>query len=120
MARAVTRALGDARRLAGEAAQVIELRPSHRAASYDLDQGDARRIEREDTLDPLAIGNLPQREVRVDPGILAGDANALERLDALALAVNDLDADTHRVAGLEARDRARCNELCLLLGFQGL
>src|SRR5580704_12640368 len=120
MAGAVARALGDARRLAGEAAQVIELRPPDRAASHDLYQGDARRIEREDALDPLAIGNLPQREVRVEPGILAGDTHALERLDTLALAFDDLDADAHRVAGLETRHRPCRDKLGLLLGLESL
>src|SRR5277367_716861 len=117
MARAVARALGDASRLAGEAAQVIELRPPDRAAAHDLDQGDARRIEREDALDSLAIGNLPQREVRVEAGILTGDADALERLDALAFAFDDLDADAHCVTRLKAWHRPRRDELCLLLGL---
>src|SRR5262249_31954511 len=100
-AQAVARAFGDARRLAGAAAQVIELGPPHRAAPHHVDRGDPRRIEREDALDPFAVGNLAQGEVRVEPGILAGDAHPLEGLDALALAFDDLDADAHGVARLE-------------------
>src|ERR1700730_5922207 len=98
-------ALGDARRLAPAAAQGIELGPPSRAAAHDLDRADARRVEREDALDPLAVGDLAQCEVRVDPGILAGDAHPLESLDALALALDDADADPHRVAGLKRRHR---------------
>src|SRR5579864_3034841 len=93
----VARALGDACRAPGAAAQVIELGAPDRAAPYHLDCSDARRIEREDALDALAIGNLAQREIRVDPGVLAPDAHALEGLNALALALDDLDADAHGV-----------------------
>src|SRR4051794_8238899 len=64
-------ALLDARRLAGAAAQVIELGAADAAAAHDLDRGEAGRIEREDALDPLAIRDLAQREARVDPGRLA-------------------------------------------------
>src|SRR5580700_1989294 len=67
----VARALGDPRRPAGAAAQVIELGALDRAAPDHLDRGDARRVKREDALDPLAVGDLAQREVRVDPGVLA-------------------------------------------------
>src|SRR4051812_7270032 len=58
-------ALLDARRLAGAAAQVIELGAAHLAAAHDLDRGEAGRVEREDALDPLAVRDLAQREARV-------------------------------------------------------
>src|SRR5712671_3380045 len=96
---------GDPRRLAPAAAQVIQLGPPHRAAAHDLDRADPRRIERENALDPLAVGDLAQCEVRVDPGVLAGDAHPLEGLYAFAFALDDADADLHRVARLEGRDR---------------
>src|SRR5579862_2182911 len=64
-------ALGDARRFAPAAAQVIELGAAHVAAAHHLDRGDARRMQWEDALDAFAVGDLAQREVRVDPGILA-------------------------------------------------
>ena len=82
-------ALGDAGRLAAAAAQVIELGAPHVAAAHDLDRGDARRMQREDALHALAVGDLAQGEVRVDAGVLAADADALEGLDALALAFDD-------------------------------
>src|SRR6185503_16994673 len=50
----VAAALGDARRLATAAAQIVELRPSYGAAADDLDRSDARRVQREDALDPFA------------------------------------------------------------------
>src|SRR5215468_10015758 len=70
-AQLVTRPLGDAGRLAGPAAQVIELGAPNGAPPHHLDCGDARRIERENALDALTVADLAQREVRVDPGILA-------------------------------------------------
>src|SRR5258707_6754791 len=111
-------AFGDPRRLAPAAAQIIELGPPHRAAAHDLDRADPRRIEREDALDPLAVGDLAQCEIRVDPGILAGDAHPLESLDALALALDDADADPHRVAGLERQLRPLARQLRYLLRFE--
>src|SRR6185437_15193496 len=110
--------LGDARRLAATGAQVIQLGAPDGAAAYDVNRADARRIEREDALDALAIRDLAQGEVRVDPGILAGDAYPLESLDALALAFDDPHADAHRVAGLERRDRPLAGQLVDLLGFE--
>src|SRR5579871_5522209 len=114
----VAAALVDARGFAGAAAQVVELGPPHRTAPHHLDRGDARRVERKDALDPFAVGDLAQGEVRVDPGVLAGDANAFEGLDALALALDDADADAHRIARLERRDRPRRGELGGLLGLE--
>src|SRR5689334_8454056 len=43
--------LGDARGLAGHFAEVEELRAAHTATAHDLDLGEHRRVEREDTLD---------------------------------------------------------------------
>src|SRR6185437_4838911 len=118
--RRVARALGDARRLAGQAAQVIELGAPHLAAAHHLDRRDARRVEREDALDALAVRDLAQGEIRVDPGVLAPDAHALEGLDALALALDDLDADAHGVAGAELGDRAALDHFRDLLVLERL
>ena len=114
----VAAALGDARRLAAAAAQVIELGAPHGAAAHHLDRGDARRMQREDALDPFAVGDLAQGEVRVDAGVLAGDADALEGLDALALALDDAQADAHRVARLKRRHRPLGDQFRDLLGFE--
>ena len=58
--------LGDAGRLAAQAAQVIELGAADLAAAHDLDRVDHRRVEREHALDALAVGNLADREVLVE------------------------------------------------------
>ena len=98
-------ALGDAGRLAAAVAQVIELGPAHGAAAHDLDGIDHRRIEREDALDALAVGDLADREALLEAAAGAGDADALVGLHAGALAFLDLDVDDHGVARLEIRDR---------------
>src|SRR5437588_778211 len=111
-------ALGDARRLAPAAAQVVQLGTPHRPAPHHLDRADPRRIERKDALDPLAVRDLAQREVRVDPGVLAGDAHPLEGLDAFALALDDAHADPDRVARLKRRHRPLAGQFGDLLGFE--
>src|SRR5216684_2398964 len=118
--RRIAGALGDPRGLAGQAAEVIELGAPHLAAAHDLDRREARRVEREDALDTLAIGDLAQSEIRVDSRILAPDADALEGLDALALALDNLDADAHRIAGAEIGDRAALDQFLDLLLLERL
>src|SRR5262245_48995472 len=91
-------ALGDARRLAAAAAQVIELGTAHLAAAHDLDRIDHRRIERKHALHTLAIGNLAHGEVLVETVPGAADTHAFVGLHAGALALDHLDVDHHRVA----------------------
>src|ERR1700738_280267 len=109
--------LDDARSFAGEAAQVIELRPADHPATHYFDHGDPRRIKRKDAFNSLAVGDLAQGEVRVDAGVLAGDANSFEGLDALALAFDHPDHDPHRIARLEFRHRPIGDELFDLLAL---
>src|SRR5438552_8622505 len=90
--------LGDARTLAAQTAQVIELGAAHLAAAHDLDRVDHRRIEREHALDALAIGDLAHREALVDAAAGARDAHALIGLHARALALDHLDVDDDGVA----------------------
>src|SRR4029077_10529216 len=66
--------LGDARLLAAQAAQVIQLGAAHLAAAHELDRVDHRRVEREYALDAFAVGNLAHRESLVDAAARAGDA----------------------------------------------
>src|SRR3954471_18298761 len=98
--------LGDARRLAPAATQVIQLGTAHRAAAHHLDAGDARAVEREHALDALAVRDLAHGEAGVDPGVAPADAHALVHLDALARALEHLHLDAQGVARIEHRDRA--------------
>src|SRR5581483_6629874 len=79
-------ALDNARRLAAAAAQVIELGAAHAAPSHHLDRVDQRRMDREDALDALAVGNLTHGEVLVEPAARAADAHAFIGLNAAPLA----------------------------------
>ena len=97
-------ALGDAGRLSAAVAQVIELGATDLAAADDLDRIDQRRVDREDALDALAVGDLADREGLVQPAAGARDADALVGLDAGALAFDHLHVDHDGVAGLEIRD----------------
>ncbi len=75
-------------------------------------------MERKNALHTFAVGDLAQRKARIDPGVFAADAHALEGLDALALAFDDAQADAHGVARLEFRHRPGGGELFDLLTFQ--
>src|SRR5271170_5757062 len=119
-AHAVAAALDNARGFAGTTAQIIELRPPHDPAADHLDRGDPRRIHRKDALDPFAVGDLSQSEVRVHPGVFAPDAHTFEGLDALALALDDAQADAHGIPWLEFRHRPGGGEFLDLLALQFL
>src|SRR3954462_11034652 len=88
--------LGDARLLAAQAAQIIELGAAHLAAAHDLDRVHHRRIQREHALHALAVGNLAYREALVDAGRRARDAHARIGLQPRALALDHLHVDDHR------------------------
>jgi hypothetical protein len=60
-------------------------------------------VEREGPLDPDAERLLPDGERLAHAGALPLDDDALEDLDAPALAFDDLEMHTHGVAGLELR-----------------
>src|SRR4029077_929684 len=93
--------LDDAGGLAAAAAQIIELGAAHLAAAHDLDGIDHRRIEREHALDAFAVGDFPHREILVQAGAGAADADALIGLHAALFAFDDLDVDDDRIARLE-------------------
>ena len=101
---AVVAALGDTRRLAGAATQIIELRATHGALADHFDRIDVRRIEREDALDAFTERNLPHGEVGAHALVRARDAHALVILNAGALAFNDLHANAQRITGTEVRN----------------
>src|SRR5436190_11040942 len=109
--------LGNARLLAAQSAQVIELCAADLATAHDLDRVEHRRIEREYALDPLTVRNLAHREALVDAATRARDAQALIGLYARALALDDLHVDDQRVAGREIRDYLAGGELFDLLLF---
>src|SRR5690606_343584 len=100
----------DLRLLAAQRAQVVQLGATHVTARHDRDRLDGRRVHGERALDADAEADLADGERLADPAALAGDDDALERLDAGAVALDDLDVDLERVTGTELRDVAaqRC------------
>src|SRR3990170_5280452 len=94
-----TDAFADARRLAGALAQVVELGAPHLALALHFDRGDQRRVGLEGALDALARGHLAHDERGIEAAVALGDHHALERLHALALALDHVDADDDGVAG---------------------
>jgi len=116
--RTVVALLGNPGGLAATAAQVIELGATDDTATNHLDRFETRAVEREDALHAFAIADLADGERAVQAGILAGDADALVGLHALAAAFDDLDVDPERVARREVGHRALGGELLGLLGFQ--
>src|SRR5205085_2525540 len=111
-------ALGDTGRLAGAAAQIIELRTADGAAADDLDRIDVRRIKREDALYALAEADLADGEGGAEAPVRPRDADAFEILDSGAVAFDHLYADAERVAGAELGDCAALGEAFDLLGLE--
>ena len=76
------RALEDAGRLAATAAEIVELGATDLAAADDLDLGDVGRVDRENALDALAVGDLADSEALVDAGAGAANDDAFVGLQA--------------------------------------
>src|SRR5437868_4496678 len=96
----------DARGLAGEMAQVIQLGATDATATNDLNLGEHRAVHREDALDADTVGDLSHRERFAHSTAAARDANALEGLDALLLTLLHADVDAQRITSAERRNRA--------------
>src|SRR4051812_33661914 len=63
--------------------QVIELGPASHAATFDIDLGDFRRIERKLALDAFAGNDATHREHLAAAAARPSDYGAAENLDAL-------------------------------------
>jgi hypothetical protein len=104
--------LAHARLLPHFRAQVVELRAVDVADRLNLDLLDLRRVERKRTLDSDAERLLADGERLPHACALPLDDDALEDLDAAALALDHLEVHAHGVAGLE--DRQVGSQLTLL------
>src|SRR5699024_1380241 len=110
--------LPDAGLLAGEVAQVVQLRAADVAAGDDLDLVDGRGVHGAHALDADAEENLADAEGLAHAVALATDDVALEDLDARAVALDDLHVHLDVVAGAECGDvlaQGRLVELVELL-----
>ena len=80
-------------------AQVEELCPAHLAVAQHLDAVDSRSVHKECALDADTVGDTADGEAGREPDLaLERDHHALEHLDALTGAFDDLDVHTHGVA----------------------
>src|SRR5450759_971946 len=91
----------DARRLAGQVAQIVELGAAHTTPAHDIDVGEHGAVQREDALDADAVGDLADGERLADTDAAAGNAHSLERLDALLLPFLDAHVHANGITGAE-------------------
>ena len=78
--------------LAGQITQIIELRTTDFAATEHRNLIKTRGMQREGTLHANAVGNTAEGEGLTDAAVALRDADALEGLQALAIALNNLNA----------------------------
>jgi len=90
--------------LAAEVSQVVELRATHVATGDDLDVVDHRAVHRERALDAHLEADLADGEGLAHTVAGAADDDALEDLDAGAVALGDVDVHLDGVAGAEVGD----------------
>src|SRR6476469_2471673 len=90
--------------LAAQVAQVVQLRAADVTTGDDLDLLEDRGVQRERALDTDADGDLADGERAAHTGAVHADHDALEDLDAGAVALDDLDVDLDGVTGAEGRD----------------
>src|SRR5215212_5436209 len=79
--------LFDARCLASQVAQIVELRATNASATDHLDLGDHRAVERKNALDSDAVGDLADRERLAHAATALGDAHAFKSLDSFLVAL---------------------------------
>jgi hypothetical protein len=93
--------LSQTHRLACPLAQEVQLGPPGLAASHRYDLNYARRIQRKDTLHPLAAHDPANCEHLVNAPTLPCYHRAAERLDTLLIALDDLALDLNGIANLK-------------------
>jgi len=104
--RALGQIFGDARLLAFQTTQVVQLGAAHFAATLHGNGIDRRAMRLEDALDAGAVRNLAHGECGVETRVLLRDDDAFVGLHALAVAFFHLDVDHDGVAGAELRQLA--------------
>src|SRR5690606_18716934 len=94
-------ALLDAGGLALQTAHVEQAGAANLAEAADLDGREAGRLERENTFDGDAVGDLADGEGRRHAAAATLDHDAREGLHALLVAFDDLEVHGDRVTGVE-------------------
>src|SRR5206468_2504524 len=91
----------DARGLAGEVTEVEEARAADDALRDELDLVDARAVHEEDALHTDVEAHLAHGERAAQARAVPLEHDALEDLDALLLALDDLVVNADRVSDAE-------------------
>src|SRR5579863_316776 len=115
---AVVLPLDNAGGLSAQPAQIIKLGAAYLTFAHHHDRIDHRRIEREDALDALTVGDLAHGEILVQPAAGTADADAFIGLHAAALALDDLDVNDEGVARLKIGDFLAGGKLRHLFVFE--
>ena len=97
--------LADTGGTTGETTQVVELGAANLAKACDFDFVDARRMNKERSLNSNAVGGNPANgEVLIHATGAAADHDAFEDLNALAGALNNLRVNANGVARTKCRN----------------
>src|SRR6476659_4308596 len=113
----------DARGLAAQRAQVVQLGAAHAAPADQLDRRDGRAVKGEETLDPDPGRDLPDSEVLADAAAPLGDHQSLERLQPFLVALANPDHDLDGVSRIEWRNvraQALTGHFCQSLHYRNL
>src|SRR6185369_3899274 len=94
----------DARGLAAQRTEIVELGAANPAAAHQLERRDRGAVDGEHPLDADAGRHLPDGEVLADAAAPLGDDDALERLEPFLVALANADHDLDGVARLECRN----------------
>ena len=97
-------AVANSRGLTGQITKIVEAATAYDALALDLDFVDSRRVEREGSLDTNTVGGFPYGERSAIAALAAANADALEYLNTLFIALHDLGMDSYGVT------RSKCRE----------
>lgn len=83
--------------LGTKATEMIKLRTADYASLYEVDLGNTRRVEREDTLNTNTIGDLADGERLVEARTATRDHDTFEVLDTLLVTLDDANGHVHGI-----------------------
>ena len=95
--------------LTGPLAEVVELGAAHNTMAHNFDPAYTGTVVRESPLDTDTVADAANGETLADAAALHLDNDALEVLEPLAVAFNDLDVYANGIADLELGEV--CSEL---------
>src|SRR5262249_851607 len=91
-------------RFSAEFTDVIQLRASHASRPNNFNSIDDLGLQREYAFNAMSKGNFTDGKSRPNAAVFLSDANALEDLNALLIALFDFYVDFDRISRSEIRD----------------